>query len=228
MAKPTMSATQLIVRAVLAPLMMLSLIFLAAGRLDYLPGWIYMAINVVIMLVMAFLLTKSPELIQERLKPGEGMKSFDRLYFALSTPLYIVALVVAGLDARFGWTGELPRWLYAAGMAIFLVGQAIFLWARYTNAYFSSVVRIQVERGHTVCKEGPYRYVRHPGYVGGFLFTASTGLVLGSLWACLPQFIACALLVWRTRLEDQVLLAELPGYAQYAAGTRYRLLPGVW
>ncbi|MGZ6317543.1 MAG: methyltransferase family protein, partial [Anaerolineales bacterium] len=83
-------------------------------------------------------------------------------------------------------------------------------------------------RGQTVCKNGPYRYVRHPGYVGGFLFAASMGLLLGSWWASIPQVIAALMLIWRTSLEDKTLQAELPGYREYARETRYRLLPGLW
>jgi protein-S-isoprenylcysteine O-methyltransferase Ste14 len=122
----------------------------------------------------------------------------------------------------------MPAWLYVLGALVFLLGNAILLWARYTNRFFSSMVRIQTDRGHTVCKAGPYRYVRHPGYVGGILMALGMGIVLGSWWACVPQLLASTLLVWRTSREDQTLQAELPGYGEYTRETRYRLLPGVW
>jgi protein-S-isoprenylcysteine O-methyltransferase Ste14 len=122
----------------------------------------------------------------------------------------------------------MPIALYWIGALVYVLGQAILLWARYTNNFFSSMVRIQIDRGHTVCRTGPYRYVRHPGYVGGILFTATMGVVLGSWWACLPQGFACLLLVWRTWMEDRTLKAELPGYAEYAEETRYRLVPRLW
>ena len=219
--------SQLILRGLVAPVYMFGLLFLAAGRWDYWQGWVYLGLNTMILLLMGLVLTKNMALVEERLSPGHGMKGWDKVYFALSTPLYFVALVLGGLDARFGWSA-LPLPFYLAGVAVYLLGQAVFLWARYTNVYFSSVVRIQADRGQTVCRDGPYRYVRHPGYVGGILFAASMGLVLGSAWATLPQLGASALLVWRTAREDATLLAELPGYAEYAAGTRYRLVPGVW
>jgi protein-S-isoprenylcysteine O-methyltransferase Ste14 len=135
---------------------------------------------------------------------------------------------VAGLDARFGWSSAMPASVYWSSVALYLIGQAIFVWARYTNRYFSSVVRIQTDRGQTVCKEGPYRFVRHPGYLGGFLFTATMGLMLGSWWAFIPQLIAALMLIPRTILEDRTLQAELPGYRDYVLETRYRLLPGIW
>jgi protein-S-isoprenylcysteine O-methyltransferase Ste14 len=188
--------TQMILRALLAPILMIGLLFFVAGRWDYWQAWVYSVINMII--------------------------------FAVTTPLYMIALVVAGLDARFGWTTNMPLIVYWAGVFIYLFGQAIFLWARYTNNYFSSVVRIQTDRGQTVCKEGPYRFVRHPGYVGGVLFTVTIGIVLGSRWASIPQVIAALMLVWRTAREDKTLQVELPGYAEFTKETKYRLVPGVW
>ena len=144
------------------------------------------------------------------------------------TTTLLVTHSMGGLDARFGWTQHMPPLVYWGSVLIYLLGQAIFQWARYTNRFFSSMVRIQTDRGQTVCKAGPYRYVRHPGYVGGILMAIGMGVVLGSWWACLPQLLAVALLIWRTSREDQTLQSELPGYAEYTRETRYRLLPGVW
>jgi protein-S-isoprenylcysteine O-methyltransferase Ste14 len=220
--------TQMILRALLAPILMIGLLFFVAGRWDYWQAWIYSGINMIVLVLMGTLLTRNSELVEERLNPKEGMKGWDKFYFAVTTPLYMIALVVAGLDARFGWTTNIPLTVYWASVLMYLIGQGIFLWARYTNNYFSSVVRIQTDRGHAVCKEGPYRYVRHPGYVGGFLFTITIGLILGSWWASIPQILAALMLVWRTAREDKTLQAELPGYADFTKETKYRLLPGVW
>ena len=220
--------TQMILRALLAPILMVGLLFLVAGRWDYWQAWVYCITNTIVLLLMGTLLTKNSELVEERLNPKEGMKGWDKFYFAVTTPLYIIALLVGGLDARFGWTTTLPLALYWLSVIIYLLGQAIFLWARYTNNYFSSVVRTQTDRGQTVCKDGPYHYVRHPGYVGGFLFTVTVGLMLGSWWASIPQIIAGLMLIWRTAREDQILQAELPGYIDFTRETKYRLLPGIW
>lgn len=220
--------TQLILRALLAPILMIGLVFLVAGRWDFWQGWVYWGMNTIILILMGTVLTKNSELVEERLNPKEGMKGWDKFYFAVTAPLYIIALILGGLDARFGWTTNLSLIVYWMSVVIYLIGQAIFLWARYTNSYFSSVVRIQTDRGQTVCKDGPYRFVRHPGYVGGLLFTVTVGLMLGSWWASIPQVIAGLMLIWRTAREDKTLQAELPGYAQFAQETKYRLLPGVW
>ena len=219
---------QMVLRALLAPVLMIGLLFLTAGTWHYWQAWVYIIINTVIIILMGTVLTPNSELAEERLNPKEGMKGWDKFYFGVTTPLYVLALVLAGLDQRFGWTTNMPLAVYWTSVAIYILGQAIFQWARYTNQYFSSVVRIQADRGQTVCKEGPYKYVRHPGYVGGFLFTITVGLVLGSWYASIPQVIAALMLVWRTAREDKTLQAELPGYKEFTQETKYRLLPGVW
>jgi protein-S-isoprenylcysteine O-methyltransferase Ste14 len=138
-------------------------------------------------------------------------------------------LLLAALDVgRFGWSAPMPAWVTLIGALLFLAGQVLFIWAKVVNRFFSSVVRIQTDRGHRVCSDGPYRYVRHPGYAAGLTFGVATPLVLGSWWALLPAILAAGLLIWRTDREDQFLQRELPGYAEFTHTTRYRLLPGVW
>jgi protein-S-isoprenylcysteine O-methyltransferase Ste14 len=114
------------------------------------------------------------------------------------------------------------------GLLGYALGNLIFSWSMASNPYFSGVVRIQEERGHTVAMGGPYRIVRHPGYVGYILFTLSTPLALGSLWGFVPAVLASLGMVVRTGLEDRTLREELAGYKDYARRVRYRLLPGVW
>ena len=217
------------IRALATPIFLFILIFPFAGRLDYWQGWLYIVINTLLVLLTVYFLRDKPEFIAERLKPGEGMKTWDKWYYALSTPFYFIFLIDSSLDSgRFGWSGPLPVGIYIVGTIVYIAGQAIMLWAKLANNYFSSVVRIQSERGQKVCREGPYQYVRHPGYVGGLLFGIIGPLMLGSLWGLIPCAIAAIMLVVRTGLEDQTLQQELPGYADYARQVRYRLLPGVW
>jgi protein-S-isoprenylcysteine O-methyltransferase Ste14 len=221
--------TQIWVRTLGTPFFLFVLIFPFAGRLDYWQGWSYIAINTVLVLMTLWALRDRPELIAERLKPGEGMKTWDKWYYALSTPFYFFFLIVSSLDSgRFGWSNPLPAGAYIASTLVYLAGQALMLWAKLANNYFSSVVRIQSERDQRVCREGPYRTMRHPGYVGGLLFGLSGPLMLGSLWGLIPSAIAAIMLVVRTGLEDRTLRQELSGYADYAREVRYRLLPGVW
>ena len=98
----------------------------------------------------------------------------------------------------------------------------------FENRFFSSMVRIQTERGHQVISTGPYRWIRHPGYTGALLLYLATPIFLDSRWAFLPALFLTIVLLIRTNLEDKVLQNELEGYREYAKRVRYRLLPGVW
>jgi protein-S-isoprenylcysteine O-methyltransferase Ste14 len=204
-------------------------LFLPAGRLDWLWAWVLLGIYVAAIAVNAvFMFRRSPETIAERGRPGE-MRTWDKVVGGLWGVIQYVGIpFVGGLDLRFGWTGEMGTPWHVAGAVLFAAGLALFGWAMITNAYFSTVVRIQDDRGQTVCTSGPYRFVRHPGYAGANLQSPGMALLLGSLWALVPGLIAVALMTLRTHLEDRTLWAELTGYEEYVRKVRYRLVPGVW
>jgi protein-S-isoprenylcysteine O-methyltransferase Ste14 len=136
--------------------------------------------------------------------------------------------VVAGLDVLVYHWSPVPPWTWGLGLGLFVLGDVPVLWSLVENPYLERIVRIQEERGHKVITTGPYRFVRHPMYVGVFLMIVAWPLLLGSLWALVPAAGMIALMVYRTAAEDRMLLEELPGYQDFASKTRYRLLPGVW
>ena len=221
--------TKIWIRSILGIAVMAGLIFVSSGRLNYWQGWVYFGSNIAILALTTWFLRNDPELVAERLNPGKGTKIWDKGYFLLSTPLYFAAVIMAGIDAgRRHWSSHPAALFYLLFLAVYLAGQGLFLWAKKVNPYFSSVARIQTERGQTVCREGPYRFCRHPGYLGGILFGLATPLVLGSYWALIPQALAAVLLVVRTCLEDSMLKKELLWYTDYQKAVRFRLVPGVW
>ncbi len=205
------------------------LVFVPAGRLDYVQGWLYFGLNVAALAATYIVLRHHPDLVRERLKAGPGRKSWDKLYSILSTPLWFIMVIVAPLDAgRYGWGPRVPMAVVIVAAGLYALGQALFIWAKAVNRFFSAVVRIQTERGQTVCREGPYRLIRHPGYLSGIVFGLSGPLVLGSYLALIPAALASILLLVRTALEDKTLKAELPGYADYAREVRFKIVPGIW
>jgi protein-S-isoprenylcysteine O-methyltransferase Ste14 len=219
---------QLVVVLFLLPLLPL----LISWRWGWWQAWAAVGLPLVAMVVSrALALRKYPDLAAERGKTtaAEGTKGWDRAIMpavAFWGPALVYA--VAGLDARFGWSPDVSVALNLAGLAVIVLGYALGTWAMVANRFFSSVVRIQTDRGHTVVDRGPYRFVRHPAYAGGIWVIPATALLLGSLWALIPAGLVAAGTVVRTALEDRTLLQELPGYADYARRTRYRLLPGIW
>jgi len=135
----------------------------------------------------------------------------------VSTPLFFVMLILSILDeTRFSWEPSVPFIIMLLGIILYSIGQIIGLWAKRANKFFSSVVRIQSERKHEVCASGPYRFVRHPGYLGGLFLTIGTPLMLGSFGGLLPAIVTFLLMCGRTYLEDTTLKNELPGYREYS------------
>jgi protein-S-isoprenylcysteine O-methyltransferase Ste14 len=206
-----------------------AILFLAAGRLDWTWAWVFLAIYFVSISVnSAFLLQFNPDTLAER-GHAQETRDWDKLVGGLwSLAQFLILPVVAGLDLRFGWTRDISTWWHIVGAITFALGLALFGWAMITNAYFSTEVRIQSDRGQTVCRSGPYRHIRHPGYAGTALQSIAIALLLGSWWAMIPAVIAAGLMTLRTFLEDQTLQAELPGYQDFIREVRYRLIPGIW
>ena len=206
------------------------ILFLGAGRLDWMWAWTYLAICLASVCVNAVLMLRTcPDLIAERGRPGQSTQDWDKVIAGIWALIaFLVLPIVAAFDVRWGWTGGVSTAWHVAGAVALGCGLALGSWAIVSNRYFSTAVRIQRDRGQTVCRTGPYRIVRHPGYVGFTLQTVATPVVLGSLWALLPAATVAVLMIVRTVLEDRLLHAELPGYVEYARDVRYRLLPGVW
>jgi protein-S-isoprenylcysteine O-methyltransferase Ste14 len=201
------------------------LLFVSAGRWDLPWFWAVLAVHTSLMIVMVSVM--DPDLRRERLRPGPGVR--DCWFRKVVGPLMLVHLVVAGLDAgRFRWSGPVPAGVHALGLAGMAAGLGLSVWAMATNRFFSSVTRIQADRGHRVVTAGPYRVLRHPSYAGSIVGAACGGIALGSWWSLVPLVPFGLLFLWRTAMEDRMLREELEGYAGYAQRVRYRLMPGLW
>ena len=151
-------------------------LFASAGTVSIAAFWIYVAIFAAVIAVsLAFL---DPGLLMERWRPG-GRRA--PLALRLFTLVLVLHWIIAGLDrGRLHWSDSVPAWLQAAGLIAVAAGYAPALWAMAVNRFFSSVVRIQSERGHHLITAGPYRLVRHPGYLAGIVIVVASGLALGS------------------------------------------------
>ena len=206
-----------------------AMLFLSSGLLNWLWAWVLISMYLVgISVNAAIMLRYSPETIAER-ATVEGMRGWDRIIGGTWAIMhFVLILLVAGLDVRFGWTGPVALTFHIAGGVALVLGFALFSWAMVSNTYFATVVRIQEDRGHTVCTTGPYRFMRHPGYVGAIIQSLALPLILGSLWSLIPGGLAALLIVARTVLVDRMLHNELAGYRDYAQQVRYRLMPGIW
>lgn len=207
-------------------------LFIGAGTYQWDWAWFYAAINLIGWIVLSLILVReNPGLLNERgrrVKDMVGTKRWDWVIMYSYSLLLIVMPLVAGFDYRYGWTSPVPLWVRAAGVIVLIVSFIPLTWSMAVNHYFSATVRIRTDRGHHVETSGPYRIVRHPGYVAIILQFIAVPLIVGSGAAWIPALLGVLLFFVRTALEDQTLQTELPGYREYAEQVRYHLLPGVW
>lgn len=208
------------------------LLFLIAGSWNWWQGWVYVGIAYAASITSRAMLTKiHPDLVKERVNYSEkaDSKPWDKWLMPLAALVMpAVYFITAGVDKRFGWSQLAPLWLYLIALVITLGAYAFSTWAMFTNRFFAAVVRIQIDRGHSVVDSGPYRIVRHPGYAAGILIALMFPIMIGSWWAYIPVGIMVVTVIVRTALEDKTLIVELPGYLEFTKHTKYRLIPGIW
>lgn len=224
-----MSRTKAIAYAVGLPLGLLALVFLPVGRLDWLPGWYFIAFVGVAYGASALILARvNPAIYRARSRFQPGTKRWDMILLWLMLPAMVAEVPLATFDAgRIAWSA-VPLSVVILGYVLLGAGIAVTAWAQAVNRFFEPGVRVQRERGQNVVSSGPYAIVRHPGYVGALMMFAGIALALASWWALIPAAWAGAILILRTSWEDALLQAELDGYADYARRVRFRLVPGIW
>ena len=204
---------------------------LISRQWDWWEAWIYAFISILgYAISRALAARRHPDLLAERARflRHEGAKTWDKYLSPIVGLGSGLVLLVVGLDALYGWSPPFSLPVKLLALFAILAGYILGTLALMENRFFSSMVRIQTERGHRVVSSGPYGWIRHPGYAGALLTYLATPFFLDSRWALLPAVFITIVLIIRTRLEDKALQDELEGYRAYAERVRYRLLPGVW
>jgi protein-S-isoprenylcysteine O-methyltransferase Ste14 len=218
---------QLLLVVVIAPLFPM----IISGDWSWWQGWAFAAVTILSFVVSRLVARHfHPDLLRERARfmQATNTKSWDKFLAPMLGIGSILIPIAAGLDRLFHGTPAFPVWVSIVSLAGLVFGYGFSSWAMIVNRFFSGTVRIQTERGHHVVSEGPYRIMRHPGYAGALFGYVFISPLLDSLWAFIPAGLLLVVVFVRTALEDKTLQAELPGYAEYAQKTRYRLIPGVW
>ena len=194
-------------------------------------AWVYALINILGFALSRWLAARrNPDILAERaqfLRHG-NTESFDRILAPLLGVSGALIPLAAGLDALLDGSPTFSLPVKIASLIIILAGYTLSSWALIQNRYFSGTVRIQNDRGQKVVSEGPYRWMRHPGYSGAMLTYLVIPFFLDALWVFIAVVLTMIILIIRTRLEDKTLQDQLEGYREYAGRVRYRLVPGVW
>ena len=166
--------------------------------------------------------------MRERNRPAGKAEAWDRVVMGTYSVILVVLLIVSALDGgRYLWSA-VPLGVQMIGWVLLVVAGVMVWHVMMTNAYLSSWARIQDDRGQVVVQEGIYLRIRHPMYLGIIVGFLGIPLVLSSWWAMIPSVVIVGLFVYRTYLEDLMLIDGLAGYAEYTEKVRYRLLPGIW
>ncbi|MBN2471324.1 MAG: isoprenylcysteine carboxylmethyltransferase family protein, partial [Anaerolineae bacterium] len=201
------------------------LLFLGAGTWDWPWGWVFAAVTLACWIgLSAALAIGNPELLNQR---GQRVKNatagtprWDLAILSVYAVLVLLQPFAAGLDRRYSVSGPVAAPILIVGNLLLVLGFALLAWSMVANRHFEPTARIQESRAHQTITGGPFRYVRHPGYAGVILQFAALPLALGTWLALLPGVLGGILFIVRTALEDRMLLAKLPGYADYARRTR--------
>jgi protein-S-isoprenylcysteine O-methyltransferase Ste14 len=213
------------VRWFLANALLAGISFLCAGGANQPALRLYLAAFGVMDFIN--ILTINPALARERSEPGS--EGADPAVRPVASALFVATVALGALDVgRLHRTFLFSKGVQMGAFAVFIGANALQIWAMAVNIFFSSALRLQAERGHRLVRSGPYRYVRHPGYLAMLLIVLSTAFALGSKLALIPATMYGTLILFRAAREDKFLLSNLPGYADYVRGVRYRLIPGVW
>ena len=204
------------------------LLFLSAGTVGYWQAWAYLAVFFgAAVITTLYLMENDPALLERRLSAGPTAEKekAQRIIMLFASAGFVALLVVPGLDHRLAWS-HVPLYVVIAGDLLMAVGFWIIFLVYKENTFTSATIEVAADQ--KVVSTGPYAIVRHPMYAGGLLLFLATPLALGSYWGLLALAAMMPFLIWRLFDEERFLSRNLPGYAQYCAKVRWRLVPGIF
>ena len=201
------------------------LLFIPAGTIHWLDGWLLMIILFVPMFFAGLVMyAKAPDLLRSRLRAKET-QSEQKDVIKYSGLMFLAAFIIAGLNYRFQWI-MMPRAVVWIGVVIFLLAYCLFGEVLRENKYLSRVIEVQEDQ--TVVDTGLYGIVRHPMYTATVLLFLSMPLVLNSLISFIIMLVYIPIIMKRIKNEEEVLEQELKGYKEYKQKVKYRLIPFIW
>lgn len=216
---------QAITKFLLGVILVGLLIFVPAGTLLFMNGWLFMGILFIPMFFAGIMMMlKNPELLRKRLNAKEKQRE-QSFVIKLSGLMFLAGFIVAGLNFRFGWH-LLPKRISIGAAVVFLVAYLLYGEVLRENTYLSRTVEVQ--ENQKVIDTGLYGIVRHPMYSVTLLLFLAIPLILGSFHSFVIFLAYPFIIARRIRNEEMLLENELAGYREYKKKVRYRLLPFIW
>lgn len=201
------------------------LVFVPAGTLNYINGWILIGILFIPMMIMGIVTSvKNPELLKKRLNTKEKI-SEQKNIIRFSGIIFLTGFIVAGLNYRFKWL-IIPQWIVIVSSIIFLLSYAMYAEVLKENTYLSRTVEVQ--ENQKVIDTGLYGVIRHPMYTATIIMFLSIPMVLGSVHSFIIFLLYPVIIVMRLKNEEKFLENNLDGYSQYKNKVKYRLIPFIW
>ncbi len=201
------------------------LLFIPAGSLYYLNGWLFIALLFIPMFIAGIIMfTKSPELLKRRLNAKEE-EAEQKIVILISGIMFLLAFVLAGLNFRFGWF-HLPTMVIIIASIIFLISYIMYSEVLRENMYLSRTV--EVSENQKVVDTGLYGLVRHPMYTSTIFLFLSMPLILDSIFSFIIMLIYPIIIIFRIKNEEKVLEQELEGYKEYKEKVKYKIMPFIW
>jgi protein-S-isoprenylcysteine O-methyltransferase Ste14 len=227
-----MNPALLIMAGIFSVLIQIPLLFLPAGRWDWIEGWIYLVMFFIFITSELLILNKkNPEVIVNRMKMKKkkltASQRSDKWLFPFISITFIGIFLVPAFDLRYNWT-VVPYYIEIVGFIILTIALYLLFRSMLDNAYASKVLDIRKESGHKVIDTGVYSVMRHPMYTGFSLMGFGVALGLGSWWALILAALLVGLLIIRISYEEKMLLEELEGYKEYKKNVKYKLIPKIF
>ncbi|MBO0798019.1 MAG: isoprenylcysteine carboxylmethyltransferase family protein [Blastocatellia bacterium] len=202
-------------------------LFFAAGTIKYWQAWVYLGVGGISSVLLTLFIIKDPILLENRTRfgPAAEKRAVQKVIVLCTVIPVIATFVIPGLDHRFGWS-KVPWWLSLAGNLLIIAGMWMIFRVFKENSFGSAT--IEIANGQRVISTGPYAIVRNPMYASAAFYFIGMSLALGSYWGLIASVLTILGLVWRLLDEEKFLAQNLPGYTEYCAKVRWRLIPGIF
>lgn len=208
--------------------MLIAITFIPAWTFNYWQGWVcLLAFFGPCIVITVYVAKKDPALLERRMNAGASAEKepAQKIIQVVAFVVFLADFAVSGLDHRFGWS-SIPAWFCMFGDLLIGLGFLIVFIVFKANTYTSGIIEVAPEQ--KVIATGPYAVVRHPMYAGALPMLFGIPLALGSWWGELANIVMTAAIMLRLLDEEKFLVANLPGYREYRAKVKYRLVPLVW